>query len=551
MENNLWVTAVLFTPLVGLIPLIFFTRGREERIKWITLIFTVLTLGAATIMLSQFDPTKADMQLVHFQEWFKVGNFQISYHVGVDGLSIWLVYLTAFIMPLAALFSLNYIKDRVRLYYCFLLLLEFAMIGVFVAQDLFLFYIFWEISLVPMYFLVGIWGSEQRIYAAVKFFIYTMAGSILMLLAILWMGNQFGTFNVTEITRGIWAQDPKFAFPTYTTEALLFLGFFIAFAIKVPVWPFHSWLPDAHVQAPTAGSVILAGVLLKLGTYGLVRFCLGFFPQASINAAPVIAILAVIGIIYGAWVSYAQTDVKKLVAYSSISHLGFVVLGIFALHASGNSAGIAGATLQMVNHGISTGGLFLMVGMLYERRHTKAIDAFGGIWKLMPVFSGLGLIITFSSMGLPGLNGFVGEFTILLGAFSASTVGPILTALATTGVILAAVYLLFMWNKVFMGEPKAAAASGEDSHGHDAHGHDAHGHDAHGDSHANQYPPLTWNELTALVVVVIAALIIGLMPRPFFEYMDASASQYARQVGSFIESSASVQNADATSMVSE
>jgi NADH-quinone oxidoreductase subunit M len=549
MENNLWVTAVLFTPLVGLIPIIFLTRGREHQIKWIGLIFSVLTLGASTVLLSQFDPSKAGMQLVHFQEWFKVGNFQISYHVGIDGLTVWLVYLTAFIMPLATLFSLNHVKDRVRLYYSFLLLLQFAMTGVFVAQDLFLFYIFWEVSLVPMYFLVGIWGSEQRIYAAVKFFIYTMAGSILMLLAILWMGNHFQTFNVTEITARIWAaaQSPDGLYPNvftnYTTEALLFLGFFIAFAIKVPIWPFHSWLPDAHVQAPTAGSVILAGVLLKLGTYGLVRFCLGFFPQASVNAAPVIAILAVIGIIYGAWVSYAQTDVKKLVAYSSISHLGFVVLGIFALHATGNSAGISGATLQMVNHGISTGGLFLMVGMLYERRHTKAIDAFGGLWKIMPVFSGLGLIITFSSMGLPGLNGFVGEFTILLASFGSTTVGPILTGLATTGVILAAVYLLYMWNKVFMGEPKVATtdAHGEAGHGdgHGDHGHDAHGHSA---DPAAAYPPLTWNELTALVVVVVAALIIGLAPRPFFEYMDASASEYARQVGTYLQPAQAVQN---------
>jgi NADH-quinone oxidoreductase subunit M len=535
MENNFWATAVLFTPLVGLIPMLFLTRGREERIKWIALAFSVLTLGAATILLLQFDPAKAGMQFVHFQEWFKVGNFQIAYHVGIDGLTIWLVYLTAFIIPLAVLFSLYHVKDRVRLYYSFLLLLEFAMLGVFVAQDLFLFYIFWEVSLVPMYFLVGIWGSEQRIYAAVKFFLYTMAGSILMLLAILWMGNNFGTFNVTEITRRVAeaATTGQSVFPNYTTEALLFLGFFIAFAIKVPIWPFHSWLPDAHVQAPTAGSVILAGVLLKLGTYGLIRFCLGFFPQASVNAAPVVAILAVIGIIYGAWVSYAQTDVKKLVAYSSISHLGFVVLGIFAL----NAAGISGATLQMVNHGISTGGLFLMVGMLYERRHTKAIDAFGGIWKLMPVFSGLSLIITFSSMGLPGLNGFVGEFTILLASFGSPTTGVLLTALSTTGVILAAVYLLYMWNKVFMGEPKAVA----DSHsthgdGHDEHGHDAHGHG--GGDPASQYPPLRWNEITALVVTVIAALGIGLFSAPFFRYMDASSNAYAEHVGPYVPTTA-------------
>ena len=531
MENNYWATAVLFTPLIGLIPLLFLTRGREERVKWIALAFTIATLGVTLGMLVQFDPAQAGMQFVHFQEWFKVANFPISYHVGVDGLSIWLIVLTAFIMPLAVLFSLTHVKERQRLYYSFLLIIEFAMIGVFMAQDLFLFYVFWEISLVPMYFLVGIWGSEQRIYAAVKFFLYTMTGSILMLLAILWIGTNLGTFNVTEIIArvGEVAKTGKSIFPNQTTEALLFLGFFIAFAIKVPIWPFHSWLPDAHVQAPTAGSVILAGVMLKLGTYGLVRFCLGFFPQASVNAAPIIAILAVIGIIYGAWVSYAQTDVKKLVAYSSISHLGFVVLGIFAL----NAAGISGATLQMVNHGISTGGLFLLVGMLYERRHTKAIEAFGGVWKLMPVFSGLSLIITFSSMGLPGLNGFVGEFTILLGSFGSSTTGVILTAFATTGVILAAVYLLFMWNKVFMGEPKAETA---DAHSHgDAHAHDDVGsHDGHA---ANPYTPMTWNEGTALTVVVIAALVMGLFSAPFFRYMDASSAAYAEHVGPYITNS--------------
>ena len=525
-KNDLLVTAVLFTPLLGLIPILLFTRGREGRVKWIALAFTLITLGAAAILMFSFDTTQSGMQHEHLWEWFTFGNYQVSYYVGVDGLSILLVVLTAFIMPLAVLFSLDYVKDRVRLYYSFMLLLEFAMIGVFVAQDLFLFYVFWEVSLVPMYFIVGIWGSEQRIYAAVKFFLYTMAGSILMLLAILWMGNHFGTFNVQEITAAVQAAAATnaSAFPLGPTEVLLFLGFFIAFAIKVPVWPLHSWLPDAHVQAPTAGSVILAGVLLKLGTYGLVRFCLGFFPQASVDFAPIIAVLAVIGIIYGAWVSYAQTDVKKLVAYSSISHLGFVVLGIFAL----NAAGISGATLQMVNHGISTGGLFLLVGMLYERRHTKAIDAFGGIWKVLPVFSGLSLVITLSSMGLPGLNGFVGEFTILLGAFGSPVLGFWFTFLATIGVILAAVYLLYMWNKVFMGEYRAPVAEG---HGEGEHGHGAH---AESDSTAAAYPPLKWNEVTALVAVVVAALVIGLYPRPFFNYMDASAGAVAAEMQRYI-----------------
>lgn len=510
MKNDLLVTSVLFTPLLGLIPLFLWPKDREHQIKWIALIVSIIAFGASAVLLVAFDTKVAGLQHEHLVEWITFGNFKIQYYVAVDGLSILMIPLSTFIIPLAILFSLNHIKERVRLYYIFMLLLEFAMIGVFVAQDLFLFYIFWEVSLVPMYFLVGIWGSEQRIYAAVKFFLYTMAGSLLMLLAILWMGNNFGTFSVPEIIAKVnaAAATPAGAYPSALTEALLFLGFFIAFAIKVPVWPLHSWLPDAHVQAPTAGSVILAGVLLKLGTYGLIRFCLPMFPQAAVAFAPIIGVLAVIGIIYGAWVSYAQTDVKKLVAYSSISHLGFVVLGIFSL----TQAGMTGAILQMVNHGISTGGLFLLVGMLYERRHTKAIDAFGGLWKVMPLFSGLSLVIVMSSMGLPGLNGFVGEFTILLGAFGSPVLGGAFAAFASIGVILAAVYLLYMWNKVFMGDVKWKENL--------------------------NLPKMTWNEVTALAIVVVAALFIGLYPRPFFNYMDASTNQVRAQVTRYIPSNA-------------
>jgi NADH-quinone oxidoreductase subunit M len=546
MKNDFLVTLTLFSPLLGLIPILFLSQGRESRVKWWGLGTSLLTLVLTLVLMFSFDTSKAGMQFEHLVEWFSFGNYKISYYVGVDGLSILLVVLTGFIIPLAMLFSLSHIKERVRLFYSFLLVLEFAMIGVFVAQDLFLYYIFWEVSLVPMYFIVGIWGSEQRIYAAVKFFLYTMAGSILMLLAILWMGNHFRTFNVQEITMAVRAAaaTSQNAFPVGPTEFLLFMGFFIAFAIKVPIWPLHSWLPDAHVQAPTAGSVILAGVLLKLGTYGLIRFNLGFFPQLSVQIAPAIAVLAVIGIIYGAWVSYAQTDVKKLVAYSSISHLGFVVLGIFAL----TSAGLSGATLQMINHGISTGGLFLLVGMLYERRHTKDIKAFGGIWKVLPLFSGLSLVIVLSSMGLPGLNGFVGEFTILLGAFNSPVLGFWFTMLSTIGVILAAVYLLYMWNNVFMGEVRAPKM--DHGHGHAAdHGaeHADHGdHAEHG--HAEDpmeaakkvYYPLQWNEITALVLVVVAALVIGLYPRPFFSYMDATNSAIASEVQRYVPTAPNV-----------
>lgn len=484
-------TIVLFVPIVGFLMILLMGRLSDERIKWLALGTSLVTFFLSFIMLLDFKSDQPGQQLEHIAEW--IPNANISYHVGVDGVSIWLILLTTFIMPIAIVSSFNAIKERVRLYYAFMLLIETAMLGVFVAQDLFLFYIFWELTLVPMYFLIGIWGSDQRIYAAVKFFLYTMAGSILMLVAILWLGNKAGSFDVTVITELV--RSGQLTFGT-TEERLLFLGFFLAFAIKVPIWPLHSWLPDAHVQAPTAGSVILAGVLLKLGTYGLVRFNLPFFPNAAADFAPYIATLAVIGIIYGAWVSYAQTDVKKLVAYSSVSHLGFVVLGIFAL----NSVGVQGAILQMVNHGISTGGLFLVVGMLYERRHTKAINAFGGVWKVMPIFSGIALVISLSSMGLPGLNGFVGEFTILLGSASSNVLSLWFTVLGTVGVILAAVYILFMFNKVFMGPV---------------------------DKKENQELldvswDRNWTEIAALIPILVMVFVIGLYPKPFFELMDAS-----------------------------
>jgi NADH-quinone oxidoreductase subunit M len=365
----------------------------------------------------------------------------------------------------------------------FFLLLEVGMTGVFLAQDLFLFYIFWEFTLVPMYFLIGIWGGPRRMYAAVKFFLYTMAGSLLMLLAILWLGIYQGTFSVPELiaTGGIPAN----------IQLWLFLAFAAAFAIKVPMWPLHSWLPDAHVEAPTAGSVILAGVLLKMGTYGFVRFNIPLFPDAAVKAAPWMALLAVIGIIYGAAVSYAQGDVKKLVAYSSVSHLGFVMLGLFAL----NPQGIQGGILQMINHGLSTGALFIIVGMIYERRHTRDMDAFGGLWKIMPVYGALTLIVALSSMGLPGLNGFVGEFTILLGAFGSKAIGtPWYAGLAAIGVILAAVYMLYMFQKMFLGP-----ADKEEN---------------------TKLKDLNWREIVTLIPLLVLIFWIGLYPKPFFALLS-------------------------------
>ncbi len=510
MENTGFslVTLVLILPLIGFFLILFFQREEDaENIKWTAFITSLITFIASLLLWVGFDSTQQGLQFVTRWTWLE--QYGISFYVGVDGLSLLMIILTTFIFPLAILssFRAHIFEERGRqkLYYLFMLLMQSAMIGVFVAQDLFVFYIFWEVSLVPMYFLIGIWGAERRVYAAVKFFLYTMAGSILMLLAILYVGSAAGTFSVQDIIAGV--QSGAIQFPSvglFSTQGLLFLGFLIAFAIKVPIWPLHSWLPDAHVQAPTAGSVILAGVMLKLGTYGILRFCLPMFPQAAVAWAPIVATLAVIGIIYGAWVSYAQTDVKKLVAYSSVSHLGFVVLGIFALTA----AGLQGALLQMVNHGVSTGGLFLVVGMLYERRHTKAMDAYGGIWKALPLLGGLALVITLSSMGLPGLNGFVGEFTILLGSMGSNVLGFFFTMFATLGVILAAIYLLYMFQKVFMGEL---------------------------DKEENKHlAPLHWTEIAVLVPIIIAIFLIGLQPAPFFNTMSASVNHLVTQVGQYV-----------------
>src|SRR5574341_2676441 len=405
------LTILTFFPLVGILILLFIPGDRKDVLRWVALATSLVTFGISIWLLTMFDPSNPELQLVARYDWITVAGWNIQYYLGVDGLSILLVLLTTFLTPISILSTWTAVEERVKDFMVFFLLLEIGMTGVFLAQDLFLFYIFWEFTLVPMYFLIGMWGGPRRIYAAIKFFLYTMAGSILMLLAILWLGIQGQTFSVTELI----AQNNIPA----NIQWWLFLAFTAAFAIKVPMWPLHSWLPDAHVEAPTAGSVILAGVLLKMGTYGFLRFNIPLFPEASIQAAPVIAVLAVIGIIYGAAVSYAQSDIKKLVAYSSVSHLGFVMLGLFAL----NPQGIQGGILQMVNHGLSTGALFLLVGMIYEQTHTREFKVYGGLWKLTPIFGSIFLIVSLSSMGLPGLNGFVGEFTILLGAFGSWAIG--------------------------------------------------------------------------------------------------------------------------------
>jgi NADH-quinone oxidoreductase subunit M len=487
------LTALVFLPAVGALATALLPRRAEGAIR-----ATALGAAGATFVLSlplytAFDAGRADYQFVEQAAWMPA--YGISYHLGVDGISVLLVLLTTFLMPLTLLSAWRAIERRWKEFAVTMLLLETGMLGVFVALDLFLFYVFWEAMLIPMYLIIGIWGGEQRVYAAVKFVLYTLAGSVLMLVAILALYVQHGaatgvyTFDLPVLAR--WVLPPGLG------QDLMFLAFALAFAIKVPMFPFHTWLPDAHVEAPTAGSVILAGVLLKMGTYGFLRFCLPLFPHASLTFGPSIVALALIGIVYGAWVCTVQADIKKLVAYSSVSHLGFVMLGLFVL----NAQGLVGGIIQMVNHGLSTGALFLLVGMIYERRHTRLIEEFGGLWTVMPAWSAVLLVVSLSSLGLPGLNGFVGEFLILLGAFQWSW--PV-AALATTGIIFAAVYLLWMCQRVLFGEVRREAN--------------------------RALPDLTLREWAVLAPVLVLIVWIGVYPVAFTGLTEASVQALLAQV---------------------
>jgi NADH-quinone oxidoreductase subunit M len=486
------LTLVVFTPLLGALLLAFLPREPEAGVRRAALVFALVPFLLSLLVLARFEAGVADFQLVERARW--IPQWGIEYRLGVDGISLFLVLLTTFLTPIVVLASWGDIHQRVKEYFVFMLVLETGMLGTLVALDLFLFYVFWEVMLVPMYFLIGVWGGPRRVYAALKFVLFTILGSLPMLVAILYCAWQ------VRAGSGAWgfAYDRFLALQLTPREQLfLFTAFALAFAIKVPLFPLHTWLPDAHVEAPTGGSVILAGVLLKMGTYGFLRFALPLFPAAVPTAAPIVVALSVAGIVYGALVATVQPDLKKLVAYSSVSHLGFVMLGLMAL----TPTAVAGSVYQMLNHGLSTGGLFLLVGMIYERRHTRRIADFGGLWASVPVYAVFFLLVMLASVGLPGLNGFVGEFLILLGAFGP---WPWATAIATSGVILGALYLLWMYERVVFGP-----LVHEENRG---------------------LRDLSARELAVLVPVVVLCFVMGLYPTPFLSRMQPSIDRTIARV---------------------
>jgi NADH-quinone oxidoreductase subunit M len=501
------LSLIVFIPLLGALVILFLGRA-DEGIRKTAFGVATLDFLISLILLVRFDKTTADMQFVKQVDW--IPNLGIQYYIGVDGISILMIFLTALLFPISILASWKSIKNRVQEYMIALLVLETGVLGVFVSLDFFLFYVFWEVMLIPMALLIGIWGSEgkrtilgrwemdSRVYAAIKFFLYTLGGSLLMLVAIisLYFAHQqitkgALTFNMLELIQSASQYSPRLQF-------WMFWAFFLAFAIKVPMFPFHTWLPDAHVEAPTAGSVILAGVLLKMGTYGFLRICLPLIPEVSKQFASLIIVLAVIAIIYGALVAMVQPDLKKLIAYSSVSHMGFVMLGMFAF----TQQGVEGAILQMFNHGIITGALFLIVGLIYDRTHTRLIANFGGLSKVLPVYAAFFGIFTFASLGLPGLGGFIGEFLILVGTFR---VKPVAATLATIGIILGAAYMLWMFQRVMLGEI------------------------THSENQKLQ--DLNRRELATLIPLLILVFWIGIYPNTFLRFLHPSVENLMKQMG--------------------
>ena len=484
------LTLLVVLPLVGAVMVSLMNKAQAEQIKLVALVFSLVTGALSVYMLAKFPSGQAGFQFVSQQSW--VSEWGISWHLGVDGISLFLVVLTGVLFPLVII-GIDPHHDQ-KPYLAWMLLLEAGVMGSFLSLDLFLFFVFFEIVLVPMYFLIGNWGYEKRVYAATKFFIYTMAGSAFMLVGIVataFLARRdigYLTFNLVEI-----AEKSNFA---TGTGRWLFVAFMVAFAVKVPLFPLHTWLPDAHTQAPTGGSVILAGVLLKMGTYGMLRFGVYLFPEATLWAKPVLFTLAVIGILYGAIAATMQKDLKRLVAYSSVAHLGFIVLGTFAL----TSQSLTGGVMQMVNHGVSTGALFLMVGMIYERRHTRQIAELGGIQSVAPIFAGFFMVVMLSSIGLPGLNGFVGEFLILIGSFETARWWVVV---ATLGVILAALYLLWAYQRVFHGEPSEANKT---------------------------FPEITRREGLLLGVFVAAIVFTGIYPKPMLNRIEPSVNKLIEHV---------------------
>ena len=497
---------VTYIPAVGALLLLFFKKDNPAAIRMTATAVAVIDFIVSLYLWINFDPKATGAAMWQFRETYTwIPSLNVKYDFGIDGIALLLIVLTTFMGIIAVVSSYSAIDHRQKEYYILLLLLQTGMIGTFCALDFFLFYLFWEIMLVPMYFIIGIWGGARRLYAAIKFFLYTLAGSVLMLLSILalYFFNESGIpfLNIKGLGNA-----PSFSVLQFheighlippTLQFWIFLGFFFGFAIKVPMFPFHTWLPDAHVEAPTAGSIILAAVLLKMGTYGFVRFALPILPDGTKQLLPWVVALAIIGIIYGALVSLVQKDMKKLVAYSSVSHLGFVMLGMFAL----NPMGLKGSVLQMINHGISTGALFLLVGIIYERRHTRLISEYGGLAKQMPMYAALFLIAALSSMGLPALNGFVGEFTILVGAANRNIWWAVFAAV---GIVLGAAYLLWLYQRVFWGPL---------------------------DNPKNQgVPDVNGRELGLMLSLVALMVWIGVYPKPFFEPLEEPVNYIVRKV---------------------